>query len=94
MEGASIGVAPWRRRRAARWPWHGGARGRGSGAADLGDGGGKGRGQGLVGQLSLLGCLGPKGRMDVGLFHLGWLEKLVRLREVRSNIASRGLSRE
>jgi hypothetical protein len=28
------------------------------------------------------------------VIHLRWLEKLVRLREVRPNIASRGLSRE
>jgi hypothetical protein len=28
------------------------------------------------------------------VIHLRWLEKLVRLREARSNIASRGLSRE
>jgi hypothetical protein len=67
-EGASVGVTPWRGRRAARWPWRGGLRGRGGGAAGSGEGGRKGRGRGLVGQLGLLGCLGPKGRMAVGLF--------------------------
>jgi hypothetical protein len=68
-EGASIGVTPWRGRRAVRWPWHGGARGRGSGATGSGEGGRNGRGRGLVGQLGLLDHSGPKGcGMDVGPF--------------------------
>jgi hypothetical protein len=67
-EGASVGVAPWHGRRAARWPWRGGARGRGGGATGLGEGGRKGRGHSLVGKLDLLGRSGPKGRMAVGPF--------------------------
>jgi hypothetical protein len=67
-EGTSVGVAPWHRRRVARWPWRGGARGRGGGAAGSGEGGRKGRGRGMVGQLGLLGHSGPKGWMAVGPF--------------------------
>jgi hypothetical protein len=36
-EGASVGVAPWRERRATRWPWLSGARGRGGGATGSGE---------------------------------------------------------
>jgi hypothetical protein len=67
-EGASVGVAPWRGRRAAWWPWRSNARGRGGGATSSGEGGRKGRGRGLEGQLGLLVRSGPKGRMALGPF--------------------------
>jgi hypothetical protein len=65
-EGASVGVAPWRGRRAAWWPWRSNARGRGGGATGSGEGGRKGRGRGLEGQLGLLVRSGPKGWMALG----------------------------
>jgi hypothetical protein len=43
-EGASIGVAPWRGRRAVWRPWRGGTRGGGGGATGSGEGGRKGKG--------------------------------------------------
>jgi hypothetical protein len=61
--GASIGVAPWRGRGAARSPWHGGARGGGGATGSVREGGWGRGGHGLMGRLSLLGCSGPKGWM-------------------------------
>jgi hypothetical protein len=42
--GPTIGVSPWRERRAARRPWHGGVRGGGGAVVGLGVGGRKGKG--------------------------------------------------
>jgi hypothetical protein len=42
--GPTIGVSPWRERRAAWRPWHGGVRGGGGAVVGLGVGGRKGKG--------------------------------------------------
>jgi hypothetical protein len=60
-DGASVGVAPWRGRRATRWPWHNGARGRGGGATGSGEGGREeGKAAWPSGLAQLAGPLGAK----------------------------------
>jgi hypothetical protein len=70
-EEASIGVAPWLGRGAARHPWRGGARGGGGATGSVREGG---RGGGLVGRFNLLGHSAPK-RMDGMAGHwVDWAE--------------------
>jgi hypothetical protein len=62
-EGASIGVAPWRGRGAARRPWHGGVRGGDGGAAGSVREGRRRRGVRLDGPAQPAWPLGAK-RLD------------------------------